>query len=127
MTEPLDDRPPRRSTRRDADVRAVSRVTWGIAAAAIAGTVVVGGLAAGGVTSPSAADGSASSGAAAVTPSDGASPVAPDAYVAPEETYDDDPYRDDGDRYAQPSGSLQPPPSAPTPSFQPPAASSGGS
>lgn len=130
MTEPLDDRPPRRSLRRDADVRAVSRVTWGIAAAAIAGTVVVGGLAAGGVSSQAAADGNATSATATPAPSDGTAPIAAGADAAPGTTfYDDDYYRsdDDGRRSAQSPDGLQPPQSAPAPSFQPPAASSGGS
>jgi len=130
MPEPLDDRPPRRSLRRDADVRAVSRMTWGIAAAAIAGTVVVGGLAAGGVTNQAAAEGSTSAGTGAVLASDGAAPVAGNGtYVAPDSTYsDDDYYRgDDGGVPARSDGGLQPPPSAPAPSFQPPVAASGGS
>ncbi len=53
MSDPLHDRPLRRSHRRDASVRTVSRVTRAVAALAVLGTAAVGGVAAAG-TNPTA-------------------------------------------------------------------------
>lgn len=126
-------RPPRRSRRRDADLRTVSRTTRAIAALAVLGTVTFAGLASSATPGHSSATPTASTGTrqAAVAPAT----ASPDPYGDASSTYDDGPsvYDDPADdggagpAAVAPRAPVSAPPSAPVPSVQPAVVSSGGS
>lgn len=104
---PDDDRTLARSHRRDAHVRSVSRVTRTIAAFAILGTAIFGGLAAAHTNATSATTtGTAASASTGATASSGAS---------------------SSTQAATKNSALAAPAAAPSSSTQPPVASSGGS
>jgi hypothetical protein len=122
MSDPNADRPVRRSHRRDAHLRAVSRTTRGVAALAVLTTLAVGGIAAANTTPP----------VPKATASAAAPQVAVPVTYAPRPTY---PLADDDDTkpaaaapaptaYVPP---LAPPVSTPAPTAQAPVAASGGS
>ena len=119
--------PPRRSRRRDADVRTVSRTTRAIAALAVLGTVTFAGLAS---SAPTGHSSSAPATGPAATPKVAAPPTSY-SYDDQPSVYDDEPsvHGDPagGAAAVAPSAGLSAPPSAPAPSVQPPAVSSGGS